>query len=206
MAIPAQAGDPADWDIVWPTRRGTVKAADTLALAMGLEPISDGRETVQADEYAPVPSEPSYGPNGPIVRPDLPWGDLAWERQMLARHLDSWLMTTHCGSGFGWPATGPKSVDRVGSFLADLALLLRDEFVAGPRVFRCEGSVRVVTTDLVQPASVRFGIAEKVERRVERVPCPVTWTQERERLRTMDRMCRPCWDAARQAERKGGRT
>jgi hypothetical protein len=151
----AAAGRPDDWSTVWPDRPG--------GLARGPDPdlmTEDGLERATA-----------------------PWGDIGWERGMIAGHLTSWLTACHVGRGLvRWPPDGePTVLPSSGSWLGELGgLLVRSLEDPSTRIRSCEGEVRGR-------------------------PCRITWTVVHDKPREAPMLCTGCYALYRQRQTQSKR-
>jgi hypothetical protein len=70
------------------------------------------------------------------------WGDPAWERAEVGRHLSSWRLSCHEGPAVTWREEEPDRVEVTGSLLGDIGARLSEELLSGTRYRVCSGSVR----------------------------------------------------------------
>jgi hypothetical protein len=136
-----------DWATVWPDRPGG---------------LARGPDQDLVAEYD-------------LTRATAPWGELWWERSMLAGHLTSWIGSCH-GQVVRWTDAIPAVVPSAGSLLGELGgLLVRELLDTKSRIRSCEGAVRGR-------------------------PCRITWTVVHDKPRKAPMLCDGCYALYRQRE------
>lgn len=156
----ATPGLPDDWNTVWPDHPG--------GLARGPDPDLIAEDNRIAEEAGMEQLE----------RASAPWGDRRWERQQVAGHLTSWLVSCHVGQVVRWDGDDPIVGANAGSLLGEIGALVAQSLRT--RIRSCEGAVW------------------------DR-PCRITWDIVRDKPRDAPMLCTGCYALYRQRQAQSRR-